>query len=271
MGIVIGIGLVVLGIGLVIARSSQSNKLMQIKGTETSKISELNDLTAEVAKEMGAGSFNQIAEVKGRSGCDNPLTSELAHAECVYYSMQVTREYEETYWDTDSNGNRRQQTRRGSDSVAHNVRSVPFTVDDGTGKIKILPDGAQIVAEKVFSQFQPGEAHGGTLSFGGLSFSLGGINFGGGGTRTLGYRYEEEIIPTGRDLYILGEAVDSGGELAIQKPKDKKNKFIVSVKSEEELIRGTTTTITVLLITGLLAGAGGITVAILSLLGTIKL
>jgi hypothetical protein len=185
--------------------------------------------------------------------------------------MQVTREYEETYWDTDSNGNREQRTRRGSDSVAHNVRSVPFYVDDGSGKIRIRPDSAQIVAEKVFSQFQPGEVQGNVLSFGGFTFNLGGLRIGSGGSRTLGYRYEEEVVPVGRDLFILGEAADAGGELAITKPGDKKHKFIISVKSEEELIRSTSTAITILLICGLIAGAGGIAVTVLSLLNIIKL
>jgi hypothetical protein len=270
MGIVIGIALIAVGVGLVIARSVQANKLLQIKGTETSRVKDLADLAAEVAGEMGGGSsFNQITEIKGKAVSDVPLTSELAGAACVYYSMRVTREYEETYWETDSNGNRMQRTRRGQEVVAQNVRSAPFQADDGSGRILIRPDGALIVAEKAFSQFQPGEARGTTLTFGGLSINIGGLNL--GGRRTLGYRYEEELIPLGRELYILGEAVDSGGVLAVQKPGDKKSKFIISCKSEEELVRSTTSAITALLITGLIAGAGGVVMLVLSLIGVLKI
>ncbi len=268
MGIVIGIGLIALGIGLVIARSVQSNKLLQIKGTETSLVKDLADLAAAVAEEMGAGSFNQITEVKGQAVCDNPLISELAKTGCVYYAMRVTREYEETYWETDSNGHRVQRTRRGQEMVAQNTRSIPFQADDGTGKILVRPDGAQIIAEKAFSQFQPGEARCTTLTFGGLSINLGGLNL--GGRRTLGYRYEEDLIPLGRDLYILGEAVDAGGELAVQKPGDKKSRFIISCKSEEELVRSTATAVTALLVSGLVAGLGGVTLLVLSLTGVLQ-
>ncbi|HEQ70901.1 MAG TPA: hypothetical protein ENN69_00285, partial [Spirochaetia bacterium] len=117
MGIVIGIALVGLGVGLVIARGAQAAKLMQIQGTETSRVADLAELARQVAEEMGAGSFNQITEIKGRAAARSPLTSELAKLDCVWYSMRVLREYEETYWDTDSNGNRVQRTRRGADQV----------------------------------------------------------------------------------------------------------------------------------------------------------
>jgi hypothetical protein len=269
MGIVAGIALIALGVGLIIARSVQSNKLLQIKGTETSRAGELAEVAGEVAKEMGAGSFNQTVEVKGKAVCDEPLTSELAKAACVFYAMRVTREYEETFWETDANGHRMQRTRRGQEIVAQNTRSAPFRIDDGSGNILIRPDGAQFVPEKAFSQFQPGEAQGTTLTFGGLSINLGGLNL--GGRRTLGYRYEEDIIPLGRDLYVLGEAADSGGELAVQKPHDKKTRFIISCKSEEELVRSTTTAIIALLISGIIAGIGGVTLLVLALTGVLKI
>ncbi|HEQ71669.1 MAG TPA: E3 ubiquitin ligase, partial [Spirochaetia bacterium] len=104
--------------------------------------------------------------------------------------------------------------------------------------------------------------------FGGLSFALSGLTM-GAGTRTLGYRYEEEAIPVGKNLYVLGEAVDAGGELAIQKPADKKAKFIISVKSEEELVRKAQSSMTALWVIGAICGAAGVTVTVLSLLGMI--
>ena len=143
MGPFIGIGLIAVAIALFVGYSLQSKKLFQIKSTETTQINELKDISSAVAKDIGAGSFNQITEVKGKAVCDNPLISELAKTKCVYYSMSVTREYEETYWDTDTNGNRVQRTRRGTDSVAHNTRSTPFYIQDATGKIKVKRNNAE--------------------------------------------------------------------------------------------------------------------------------
>lgn len=269
MLIVIGVILMALAVGMFIARNSQQNKLLQIKSVETSQIKDLQELARQVAAEMGAGSFNQIAEVKGRCECESPLTSELAKVPCVYYKMQVSREYEETYWRTDANGYSHQETRRGSDIVASNIRHVPFYVNDGTGRIKLLPEGAEFIADKVFSQFQSGEVSGPRLSLGNLSFDLS-LFRPTSGTRTLGYRYEEEAIQPGKDLYILGEAADSSGELAIQKPAQKKNKFIISTKSEEELIRSTSCNTVLLLVGSIISVAVGIALILLSVFNVIE-
>jgi hypothetical protein len=264
MGPFIGIGLVAVAVALFVGYSFQGKKLYQMKSTETSQAGELQEISASVAKDIGAGSFNQITEVKGTVQCGSPLISELAKADCVYYAMRVTREYEETYWDTDSNGNRVQRTRRGGDTVAQNTRSVPFYVRDESGTIKVNPEGASYVTEKAYSRFEPGEASGQSLRIGGLTINLGGI-IGNTNRRTIGYRYEEDIIPLNRDVYVLGEAADASGELCLQKPSGKGKKFIISVKSEEELIRGAKGAMTVLLILALVAGIGGITLFFLSL------
>jgi hypothetical protein len=61
----------------------------------------------------------------------------------------------------------------------------------------------------------------------------------GGGRRTLGYRFTERAIPAGRQLYVLGEVADEGGELRVRKPA--KGRFIVSVRSEEAIVAGAKT------------------------------
>mgnify|MGYP000939267301 CR=1 FL=1 len=251
-------GIVVAAIGAVlfIVRGTQTKKASQIAGTETSRIGELSETAKSVAGEIGAGSFSQFVEIKGKISAENPLVSELAKVQCVHYSMQVKREWEETYWDRDSEGRSVQRTRRGSDIVASNTRSTPFEVNDGSGSIRVDPAGAELITEKAFSQFQPGEAQGTTLRIGSLSFNIGGIAL-GGGRRTLGYRYEEQVIPVNRDIYILGEATDSAGTLTVQKPSEKGKKFIVSVKSEEEIMKGINTTKTLLLVFAIILIAGG--------------
>ena len=231
----------------------------------------LTDSASDVAREIGPGSFNQITEVKGKSVCDAPITSELAQKECVYYSMRITREYEEDYWDTDSQGRRTRRTRRSSDTVASNVRSTPFYVEDATGKIKVNPDGCVAVSEKALSKFERGERRTGRQKIGAFSIDFGGISPLSGGRRTIGYRYEEDIIPLGRDLYVLGEATDKSGEVQIVKPGDKKKKFIVSLKSEEELIKSTKSASTGLMIGATVSAVAGAVVIVLNALNIISL
>ena len=225
-------------------------------------------LAESVAKDIGAGSFAEVAEVKGTVRCDAPLTSELANAQCVYYSMHVTREYEETYWDTDSKGNRVQKHRRGSETVSQNTRSCPFDVEDATGKVAVDPSGASLTGEKVYDKFEPGEPGSPAVSIGRWRFDLSSVRL-GAGRRTLGYKYEETIIPVGRPIYVLGEASDAGGKLAVRKPTKKGTSFIVSMKSEEELTRSAEGSNKGLTIGAAIAAAAGVVVAVLDLLGVI--
>lgn len=267
--LIIGAVLILAAVGMAFGSRSQKRKLQQIKGTETSTSKELADLAASVAKEIGAGSFNQIAEVKGTVECADPLESELSGTRCVRYAMNVTREYEETYWETDDKGHRTQRTRRGSQSVASNARSVSFLVRDSAGTIAVDPDGASFVEEKVFSEYRPGDLRGGGLQFGRYSFNPGSFAALAGGRRTIGYRFEESAVPVGRPIYVLGEAVDRDGRLRICKPDKKGASFIISLKSEEQLVKGAQSSAMGLIVAAIVAavlGAAGVVFGVLKLI-----
>ena len=91
-------------------------------------------------------------------------------------------------------------------------------------------DGASIDLKDGANRFEPYESNR-TYSFWGVSFTV------PQGTRTLGFRYAEKIIPLGHPLYIAGEVRESAGNLHIGKPSEKSKPFIVSVKSEEEVVK----------------------------------
>jgi hypothetical protein len=265
---IVGVVLVLIGVGLFLAASSQKKKLDLMQGTQTSATAELASLAQSVAKDIGAGSFAEVAEVKGTIRCDSPLISELANAPCVYYSMQVTREYEEAYWETDSKGNKVQKHRRGSETVSQNTRSCAFDVEDATGRVTVDPAGAAITGEKVYDRFEPGEPSSPAVSIGRWRFDMGSVKL-GSGRRTLGYKYEESIVPVGKPIYVLGEAADAGGKLAVRKPTKKGTSFIVSLKTEEELTRSAQGSNKGLTIGAAVAAAAGVVVAVLDLLGVI--
>ncbi|MCW8966565.1 MAG: E3 ubiquitin ligase family protein, partial [Candidatus Pacearchaeota archaeon] len=90
------------------------------------------------------------------------------------------------------------------------------------------------------------------------------------GRRTIGYEYEESIIPVERDIYILGEAADSSGEVQIQKPSDKKMKYIISIKSEEELMRNIQGSMTAMLVGGIIAEIAGVTLLLLRIFNVLQ-
>jgi hypothetical protein len=241
---------------MLLIRASQQKKLGQIQGTETSTCAQLEETRAQVNSGVGAGSFIQRAEVKGVSECDQPLRAEFTGSACVAYSIKLEREYEEQKWETDSEGRRTQRTVRGSETLSSNERRAPFRLRDSTGAVKVVPDGADLVMETSLSKFEN--------SFAGDRFSVGSFAFDlarsvlGAGRKTLGYRYEERIIPVGRDLYVLGEAADSTGDLVIRRSSTKGEKFIISVKSEEELVAGAQKAVTGLFIGSIVAAVIGV-------------
>lgn len=266
MLVVIGIVLLILGGALLLVRRSQQGKLLEIMGTKTSTAQELTQSAEYVAERLGErGSFKQVAEVKGILKCDNPLRSEIAQEPCAYYSMTVTREYEESYWTTDSQTKRRvRRTRRGSDVVSQNSQRIPFWVEDATGPIWVNPEGADIDAVQVVDKFESNT--GGVITLGGFSFDVGStVGQMLSDSRTLGYRFRESILPIGRRIYVLGEVADSTGTVQIQKPSAK-GKFIISLKSEEELVRSTKSTIQWLLVGAVVSGVAGLGLVVAGLL-----
>ncbi len=233
---IVGIVLCLIGGFLVFIYFKQKKKVEALSGIETTTASALKEIWQGVSGEIGTGSFEEPSEVKGVLECEHPIESEIGKQPCAYYSMRVLRKWEEEYYENDSEGNRQRKTRQGSDTVSSNTRSVPFLVRDDTGTVKVDPTDANIDGERIVDRFEPESAvSGGTISFGNFSFSLGGVGR-TGGRRTLGYQFTESILPLNRRVYILGAASDSSGELMIQKPREK-GQFIISLKSEEELIK----------------------------------
>ncbi|WP_416665719.1 E3 ubiquitin ligase family protein [Egbenema bharatensis] len=234
MGWVIA-GLVFIAIGVVLffVHRNERQKAFSIRSAELMTTAELSHLSGEIAREIGGGSWRDYVKVTGVIECDRPLISELRQEPCVYYTMTVKREYEESVTEKDSSGKTRTETRRGSEVVASNQQSVPFWLRDPQGAIEVNPDGANIETVKVLDEFRPEQAIGGTISFGQFSRQVG---F-GDRRRTIGYRYTESILPLQRRIFVLGAVSDSGQQLTLLKPTEAGKRFIISLKSEEELTR----------------------------------
>ncbi len=233
---IIGIILVAVGVLLAVFRNKQKDRLLDIKFVKTSTAAELTELQQAVAVEIGAGGFRRQAEVKGVCRTEMPLKAELSGQECVYYSMSVAERYEETVTERDAQGRSVTRTQTGSATVASNTRSAPFLLEDDTGRIAVDPSGAKIDGIPAVNRYEPYSPGMTALKHGSFSLSLQLPGF--GGRRVLGYQYNESIIPTGAKLFVIGEASDAGGSLSIRKPEEKNKPFIVTVKSEEDLIRG---------------------------------
>ncbi|MFF0627051.1 GIDE domain-containing protein [Streptomyces sp. NPDC004296] len=231
MDVVIWVGLV----GLVVAACCAflarlaNTRARVMERTETVPVQELRALREAAATAAGPGHFRYRCEVVGqaRPHKDGVLRSELEGLECVWHRHRITRKYEESY--RDGSGNRRRRTR--TEVVSEHRSPTAFFVEDATGRMVIWPGDEDFIgAEKVLDRFDPHARDGNRLTIGPLSLHL------GGGSGTLGYRREEWIVRPGSRCYVHGEAGDAGGGLALGAPAEG-GVFVLSVKSEEELLR----------------------------------
>lgn len=258
------IGLVLVGIGvfLFLRHKKALDKVLEMKFTKTGTTSELQELQKAVADEIGPGGFNQLAEVKGTVECEAPLTAELSEQPCVWYSMSVVERYEEQYQERDAEGRVRTGTRTGTATVASNTQSVSFSLRDASGTIGITPNGAAIDGRKIVDRYEPATGTSDTLQLGAFRFSPSARS----GRNVLGYQYSEQIIPLDARIYVIGEATDRDGKLAVGKPVDGEKPFIISMRSEEEVTRGMESSATAQKWIGILLVAGGIGLAIAGLM-----
>lgn len=233
----LGIFFIIIGINLLRQRNDLQQQIDAMNQTETYNVQYLQELAQEIANELGeSGSLFQQTEVKGITHCDEPLTGNLSKESCVFCQTIITEQYQETHWEENDEGEMEQVTERKNAILNRNTQCVDFFVEDSTGQILVHPDKAKVEGKKVYDHFQPA---GGIQEF---EFYLGEIKVEFSPRcdethRTLGYHFQEVIIPVETEVYVLGEVSDVHGRLQIQQPNEEDQFFLISHKSEEELSR----------------------------------
>lgn len=274
----VGIALAVIGLILFLVSRRSTAKVFHMKATDTSRVGAIQKLVAEVAADMPDGlatGYKEYVEVKGKVACDEPLRGELSDKLGAIMETEVVRVYERREERTDPQGNVRTEWRKGEETVSQNRRESPFWIDDGSGRLRVKTSGNKgIDLEKVVERYEPANAvesgFGGgnlTLSVGRFQLGLGGGGY-GSGSRTLGYKFIERALPIGKAVYALGEAAhveDEGLVLRVPTDDDKKKPFLISLKTEEDLVRSGEKTALVLRIIAIVLAVGGAALAVVGL------
>ncbi len=217
MGFFVGGGVCVLiaVIGFFILGAAR-RKQADIVGTETYSAAEIADTYKTSKEDMLDGAFSFPCELKGTVDAEGNLTAPLSGKRGVWYRSLVERQRQVTEFVTDSQGRRQKRVSQVWDTVSDETNAVDFYVVDASGRMKVAVKGAEIIgAHVVHDRFEPEK--------------------GFGDNRVLGYRKQEWLIPEGVNVYTLGVVTDAGGGLAMRKTGD--DRFIVSLKSEQELVR----------------------------------
>jgi len=213
-----GIVLIVIAIGCFFGARSQMGQVRTMSATDTFTAQMLQELYQRVVPSLGSDALAQACEVAGTIEADAALSAPLSGTACVAYTRTVTREYEEDVTSTDSTGKTITTPTRRSEVVENNQQRVRFFVRDATGRVQLDPEQAELDLSETYNKYEPAA----TVS--------------GDRVRTLGYRYQEQALPIGTQVYVLGCVVDGGGQpMVARSPRDPKQKFIVSRRSEREL------------------------------------
>ena len=188
----------------------------------------------------------------------------------VYCSKYPNSIYAVTRFD-DAQGNIRTEWKRHEETVSSNRREAPFAIDDGTGRLRVKPKGSKgVELVKAIERFQQGNDSGFgsgqiTLSMGRFQMSVGSGRWDLSSSRTLGYRFVERVLPVGKPVYAIGEVAATEDEGLVLRPPtddDKKKPFMLSPRTEEEIIKASEKSARILRIIAIVLGIGGVALAV---------
>lgn len=197
------------------------------------------------------GVFIGLVELKGTAESEAPFTSWLAERHCVLYSWSVSehwrRTVQETYTDAQGRTQTRTRVETGSTVVASGGESAPFYLKDESGAILVRPDGAEVKSKTLFSQT--------CTPLNSLYYSKGpaGAIMDSTFTRT----FHESGIELHSRVFLVGQARERSDVVAAEIAASKGvPMYLVTVQSEEQVVRGYGISLHVWAVLGLIAAGG---------------
>jgi hypothetical protein len=179
------------------------------------------------------GVFIGLVDLQGTAESEEPLTSYLAGQTCVYYDWRVEEHWSRTVVEsyTDNQGRTQTRTRQesGWTTVAQGSQTQAFYLQDDCGVIRVLPQGAQFQARKLFDQVcGRGDA---------LYYSKGpALAIADSDHRR---RFVESAIPLHAPLYVMGQARERQDVVAPEiAADDSAPVFLISTRTREQIRAG---------------------------------
>ncbi len=259
--IIIGVVLIALGGVLAfVVRRRIHNKNIEIQFMRTTTIPELGG-TLKENEAQGLENYREYAELKGVASTDTPQKAPYSGQDVAYYDADIYQVFEEVETYRDDSGTHQRVNRR-EDLMSSQKSTGSLVLKDAESGdkayIELSDHGMQLDTVKSFDRFEPMNM---MNQYGFFSS----FQFGQRGSRTLGFRMVEKTIPLNHSLYVLGDAYLQAGRLIIAKPADSKKPYIVSVRSEADLVRGNKRGATAALVFGIIVAVGGLALIIAGL------
>jgi hypothetical protein len=205
---ILALVLVVLGLLCLWWRKSTQREMQLMASTPLS--------TATQAAQAAPGT---VVKVAGTLRCQAPIAAEFSNTPCAYYKAEITRE--EVYYDRDSDGKERRNTR--TLTVYSNSNNAACAVADASGMVGVDFKGATVEAMSSLDRY------GAPYSGGGVMGVLSAIG-------SSGDRYKESILAVDCPIYVLGE-IHQGGLIGAPVKGSHNKTFVISHRSEEERVK----------------------------------
>lgn len=212
------------------------NKSTEIKYMQTKKISELREAFNQMQQSGLEQSYREYVELKGAAVSDQPIQTPFSNQPAVYCESKLSQVTSERERYQDSEGNWHERTNRRENVISDEKSSQYIYLKDSSGDekvtIELSASGCSLDIQQTFDRFEPRNNLSNYSFFNTFSFSP-------FGSETLGFRMTERVIRPNQQMYILGEAFLSGDEIHIGTPTDHGKPFIVTTKSEDDLVNAT--------------------------------
>ncbi len=247
------IPLILIGGGLVAIfyfRPKNEGNVTEIKYMQTKTIEELKEMFSQMDANGLGNEYREFVELKGNIVSDNLVETPFSNRKVAYCQSELAQVIETTEQYRDSNGNYRTRTNKNEVPISNEKTSQEISFIDNSTKepisIEINATGCKLDIPKTFDKFEPKNNLNNYRYFNSFSFS----RF---GAETIGFKMIEKTIEANQNLYVIGEAFRVGNVIHIGKPMDNKKPFIVTTKSEEDLVNTSNRKSLILLVGGIAA------------------
>lgn len=237
---IIGILLVALGVYLaVFQRAKSASVAMEIQVQPTKTYDEIKE--ALEAMQDYDPNYRELVEFKGMASTNGNVVAPYSNTRVAFYvaeNIQVSEDSEEVV--NRDTGARSIRTNKHEDKISEEVSSAELLVKDSAGhEIVIETNGIHNKLDLVKSYDVLDRSNTGNPTFvSNRGFGrVGGVRANGTGHRIIGYKLIEKTFALNSALYVLGEAYMISNRIYIGPPKNGKDPFIVTNKSEEQLLK----------------------------------
>lgn len=242
-------------------RPKAKGNITEIKYMKTKSIEELKNIFSQMEANGLGNEYREFVELKGNIVSDNLIETPFSNRQVAYCKSTLSQvtEIREQY--RDANGNYQTRVSKQENVITEENTSEYIELKDSSSTESVLLDingvGCDLEITKSFDRFEPKGNLGNYRYFNTFSWN----RF---GAETLGFKMTEETIDANQSLYVIGEAYKVGEKIHIGKPQDSKKPFIITTKTEEEIVNKSNQKSLFLLIGGIIA----IIIGIINLIST---